>query len=67
MEQNNQYMQRPYNNNFGAPADVGMQTRILRRSLQMVEEVETGGVLVDWEETWLKEFEYFTCRRKSAS
>ena len=61
------FMNFPMGNNFGAPADVEMQTRILRRSLQMVEEVETGGVLVDWEETWPKEFEYFTGRRKSAS
>jgi len=60
-------MNFPMGNNFGAPSDVEMQTRILRRSLQMVEEVETGGVLVDWEETWPKEFEYFTGRRKSAS
>ena len=60
-------MNFPMGNNFGAPADVEMQARILRRSLQMVKEVETGGVLVDWEETWPTEFEYFTGRKKSAS
>ncbi len=60
-------MNFPMGNNVGALADVEMPTRILRRSLQMVEEVETGGVLVDWEETWPTEFEYFTGRRKSAS
>ena len=54
------FMNFPMGNNFGAPADVKTQTRILRRSLQMVEEVETGGVLVDWEEAWPTEFEYFT-------
>ena len=61
------FMNFPMGNNFGAPDDVEMQTRILRRSLQMVEEVETGGVLIDWEEAWPTGFEYFTGQKKSAS
>ena len=61
------FMNFPMGNNFGAPDDVEMQTRILRRSLQMVAEVETGGVLIDWEEAWPTGFEYFTGQKKSAS
>ena len=61
------FMNYPMGNNFGGPADIDQQLRILRRSLKMIEKVETGGILIDWEESWPSEFEYFTGKRKSSS
>ena len=50
-------------NNFGGPDDLDLQTRILRRALAMIDEVTVGGTLIDWEEAWPKEFEYFRGRK----
>ena len=49
-------------NNFGAPDDAATQAAILRRGLALVEDVETGGTLVDWPQTWPEPVEYFTGR-----
>ena len=52
----------PMGNNFGKPFNSGQQTAILGRALQLVEEVEVGGLLEDWPETWSAPVEYFTGR-----
>jgi hypothetical protein len=51
-------------NNFGRASDVDTQTRILRRGLAMIHEVKSAGVLEDWPEQWLEDFEYFTGKKK---
>jgi len=60
------FMNYPMGNNFGGPTDIDQQLRILRRSLQMIEEVEIGGIMIDWKESWPSAFEYFTGKTKSA-
>lgn len=52
----------PMGNNFGEPSKPGQQRLILERALQLVVEVETGGYLEDWPETWLSPVEYFRGR-----
>ena len=52
----------PMGHNFGAPDDAATQAAILRRGLALVEDVETGGTLVDWPQTWPEPVEYFTGR-----
>ena len=54
----------PMGNNFGSASDVETQTRILRRGLAMIHEVEEAGVLEDWPEQWQEDFEYFTGKKK---
>jgi len=54
----------PMGNNFGKASDIEMQTRILRRSLEMIHEVEEAGTLEDWPEQWPEAFEYFTGQKK---
>ncbi len=53
------FLNYPMGNNFGGPDDLDLQTRILRRALAMIDDVTVGGTLIDWEEAWPKEFEYF--------
>ena len=50
----------PMGNNFGAPDDVATQKKIIRRGLALIEEVDVGGALVDWEERWHEPVVYFT-------
>ncbi len=52
----------PIGNNFGEPSNPGQQRLILERALQLVVEVETGGYLEDWPETWHSPVEYFRGR-----
>lgn len=52
----------PMGNNFGEPFNVDQQTAILSRALALFEEVETGGVLEDWADSWPTPVEYFTGR-----
>lgn len=61
------FMNYPMGNNFGAPSDIDQQLRILRRALRMIDETEKGGLLIDWEETWSSNFEYFTGKKRAAS
>ena len=53
----------PMGNNFGAPSDLNQQKAILKRSLELVEEAEVGGLLEDWPEQWQAPVEYFTGRK----
>ena len=53
------FLNYPMGNNFGGPDDLDLQTRILRRALAMIDDVTVGGTLIDWEEAWPKECEYF--------
>ena len=54
----------PMGNNFGKATDKEAQTRILRRGLAMIHEVEEAGALEDWPELWPEPFEYFTGKKK---
>ena len=54
----------PMGNNFGAAGDAAAQLRILRRGLDLLEEVDVGGALVDWPESWHEPVEYFTGRAR---
>jgi hypothetical protein len=49
-------------NNFGEPFNSGQQTAILWRALELIDEVEVGGLLEDWPESWPEPVEYFTGR-----
>ena len=49
-------------NNFGAPFNVLQQRSILERALQLVVEVNAGGYLEDWPESWHRPVEYFRGR-----
>ncbi|HJP50756.1 MAG: hypothetical protein QGH99_11815 [Pseudomonadales bacterium] len=57
------FLNFPMGNNFGEPSNQGQQTAILRRALEMVEEVELGGTLEDWPESWPAPVTYFTGRK----
>jgi len=46
------FLNFPMGNNFGEPFNVRQQAAILGRALQLVEEVEVGGLLEDWPEDW---------------
>lgn len=61
------FLNFPMGNNFGRPFDVGMQTSILKRALKMIEEVEIGGTLIDWPESWSDPVLYFTGRGKKSA
>lgn len=52
----------PMGNNFGAPFNVLQQRSILERALQLVVEVNAGGYLEDWPESWHSPVEYFRGR-----
>jgi hypothetical protein len=54
-------------NNFGEAFNADQQTAILNRALQLLEEVETGGLLEDWPELWSSPVEYFTGRKEQKS
>jgi hypothetical protein len=54
-------------NNFGEPFNVDQQTAILSRALALFEEVETGGALEDWSDSWPTPVEYFTGRSGTAA
>ncbi len=56
----------PMGNNFGEPSNPQQQSAILDRALQLIEQVETGGVLEDWPEAWSGPVEYFTGRTKES-
>jgi hypothetical protein len=49
-------------NNFGEPFNAAQQTAILSRALELINEVEVGGLLEDWPESWSEPVEYFTGR-----
>jgi len=51
-------------NNFGEPSNLKQQTAILGRALELIDEVEVGGYLEDWQEQWSAPVEYFTGRTK---
>jgi hypothetical protein len=51
-------------NNFGEASNQQQQTAILGRALELIDEVETGGYLEDWQENWSAPVEYFTGRSK---
>jgi len=57
----------PMGNNFGEPFNVDQQTAILSRALELFEEVEIGGVLEDWLDSWPTPVEYFTGRSGTAA
>jgi len=57
----------PMGNNFGEPFNVSQQTAILSRALELFDEVEAGGVLEDWSDTWRTPVEYFTGRSGTAA
>jgi hypothetical protein len=54
-------------NNFGEPFNLSQQTAILRRALELIDEVEVGGLLEDWPEPWPEPVEYFTGRTGQSS
>lgn len=56
------FLNFPMGNNFGQPFNVRQQTAILTRALELIEEVEVGGLLEDWPEPWTEAVEYFTGR-----
>lgn len=55
-------MDFPMGNNFGAPFNVLQQRSILERALQLVVEINAGGYLEDWPESWHSPVEYFRGR-----
>lgn len=57
----------PMGNNFGEPFNADQQTAILSRALELFEEVEIGGVLEDWSDSWPTPVEYFTGRSGTAA
>ncbi len=61
------FLNFPMGNNFGEPFNTDQQTRILRRALELFEEVETGGYLEDWPEEWHEPVEYFRGRTANTS
>jgi hypothetical protein len=56
------FLNFPMGNNFGEPFNSGQQTAILWRALELIDEVEVGGLLEDWSESWPEPVEYFTGR-----
>jgi len=61
------FLNFPMGNNFGKAFDAEMQTSILRRALQLIEDVQEGGELIDWPDPWHEKVEYFTGTRKASS
>ncbi len=61
------FLNFPMGNNFGEPFNTDQQTRILRRALELLEEVKEGGYLEDWPEEWKEPVEYFRGRTSQAS
>ena len=58
------FLNFPMGNNFGEPFNAKQQSAILGRALQLLEEVEVGGLLEDWPEVWSAPVEYFTGRKE---
>jgi len=61
------FLNFPMGNNFGEPFNAKQQTAIIERGLQLVEEVEIGGLLEDWPEVWPVTVEYFTGQKQEES
>lgn len=61
------FLNFPMGNNFGEPFNLRQQTAILRRALELIDEVEVGGLLEDWPEPWPEPIEYFTGRTRQSS
>jgi D-proline reductase (dithiol) PrdB len=61
------FLNFPMGNNFGEPFNKKQQAAILGRALQLIEEVETGGLLEDWPEVWSEPVEYFKGRTAQSS
>jgi hypothetical protein len=53
------FVNNPMGNNFGQPFDTNRQTDILRKALELIHDVQTGGMLVDYPEHWPENFDYF--------
>jgi hypothetical protein len=61
------FLNFPMGNNFGEPFNAEQQTAILSRALELIDEVEVGGLLEDWPESWPSPVEYFTGRTGKSS
>ena len=53
------FVNHPMGNNFGKPFDIAMQGAILRAAIQLADNAEKGGVLVDYPSQWPEDFGYF--------
>jgi hypothetical protein len=58
------FLNFPMGNNFGEPFNTRQQSAILGRALQLIEEVEVGGLLEDWPEVWSAPVEYFKGKKE---
>jgi hypothetical protein len=60
------FVNHPMGNIFGAPHDAAQQRDILRRALELIESVTTGGELVDCLSEWPAPFEFAPGGRQGA-